>query len=1358
MRIQHKSIWAVGGIFILIALLSTLAILPDNDVTAQATASLSGRVYAGDVGDQSHPLQGVTVSLYGANNPHPDQGSFIISTTTNSLGWYELQVRPGWEFYHIIESDLGGYTSEGATSVSGSGEVKTNNWIQYALPIEGKTTTGNKFWDKSDSPEPTPEPTPTEEPPEGEIWCCKPDGTIDLNTQSYCDQQGGTAYQTEAEAITACEGEEPEGEIWCCKPDGTIEQNTQSYCDQQGGTWYETEAEALTACGPPPTGEVDEPSPCSKTNTFTFTIFNDSPQTTTVDLGLITFDVPSDWKVTVNPSGSVQIGPYANMTITVTVRIPIPCPPPPTATPTPTETPTGEVDEPPPCGDTKLFTFTISNDSSQIATVDLGLITFDVPSDWKVTVDPSGSIQIGPHEKRVITVTVRIPCSPTPSDGEVWCCKPDGDVEMNTPQYCDQVGGTYYATESEAIAACEGEALPSEMWCCFDGHVDLTTEEICLNNGGQIFATEEEAANACMGDTDASNCGNQVCDETEDCETCPDDCGECGTCAGDPVCGDGICDEHCKENCQSCSEDCGSCGPVCGDGICEEEEDCQSCDRDCFCEPVCGNGECEFGENCQECPGDCGQCASSCGDGECADAETYRSCPDDCPQPESPPEQEVSKDIHCMTKAEAIAMGYEFMWGTPISCGYDDEEDEDTFLFVDPGYDPIPGKDIVISLYTPNKLPDKVAEKPCLITTDPDCDTILSDGDNSGKSGDKPCTGPADPSIDASNCDDNCPNIYNPLQKDSESKMVKKCIGLQCFDMLMYDGDGIGDACDNCIYVKNKDQKDSDFDSVGDACDNCPNTYNPVYKTIPKKDLAGNTIGVIRLQKDTDGDGVGDACDNCPNIYGKAQEKDYDNDKVICKDNCPKTANADQKDTDKDGIGDACDNCPKISNKDQKDYDSDKTGDACDCSDGVWGPNETGIDCGGSCTQCGFKAIKGRLLYEDASPMGFTSTGFLPSRLTSFTMFVYTGNSNNYTKVGEFSGLTDSTGYFNIVLPDTGLTGAAIVMGESENDYDVNYAVEVARDYDGCNEYVWWYSSIRQFPKTGDFNMGDLRVGMNKDLDFVSNWWETTDGFCSWDGKEGGSLNGGAEYFNIADAILTARQYADGRRDDSDNIGRVSVQYPDNDGDQYNPYWQEISLNSNSEKNSGYADGTICHEFGHHLQRTISTSDTYFGTDGMSHNFCTYGKDEEFAWSEGFAEYFGSVVPHFYSSLSGPNIDWSRIESPASSASGFTPCSKFGWEGEATVAGILWDLVDDPDSSFTSSTSESFDTISGEDTLIFKIFDSELDNWGVWTSADAPDICEFVEQGWNCRKSGTAKSAIEPLLSHFSVNCDKGCD
>ncbi len=41
------------------------------------------------------------------------------------------------------------------------------------------------------------------------------------------------------------------------------------------------------------------------------------------------------------------------------------------------------------------------------------------------------------------------------------------------------------------------------------------------------------------------------------------------------------------------------------------------------------------------------------------------------------------------------------------------------------------------------------------------------------------------------------------------------------------DGDGVGDACDNCPSVSNADQADSDGDGVGDACDACPNDPNP---------------------------------------------------------------------------------------------------------------------------------------------------------------------------------------------------------------------------------------------------------------------------------------------------------------------------------------------------------------------------------------------------------------------------------------------------------------------------------------------------------------------------------------------------
>jgi gliding motility-associated-like protein len=131
------------------------------------------------------------------------------------------------------------------------------------------------------------------------------------------------------------------------------------------------------------------------------------------------------------------------------------------------------------------------------------------------------------------------------------------------------------------------------------------------------------------------------------------------------------------------------------------------------------------------------------------------------------------------------------------------------------------------------------------------------------------------------NVSDNCPDISNPDQTDS-------------------DDDGLGDLCDNCINIKNKNQIDVDLDGVGDVCDVCPEEFNPEQEDYDK-DLLGD---LCDLDDDNDGQSDEDeiSCGSDPKDE-TSLSPDYDGDGILdCLD----------LDNDNDGIEDSIDLNPLI--------------------------------------------------------------------------------------------------------------------------------------------------------------------------------------------------------------------------------------------------------------------------------------------------------------------------------------------------------------------------------------------------------------------------------------------------------------
>ena len=193
-----------------------------------------------------------------------------------------------------------------------------------------------------------------------------------------------------------------------------------------------------------------------------------------------------------------------------------------------------------------------------------------------------------------------------------------------------------------------------------------------------------------------------------------------------------------------------------------------------------------------------------------------------------------------------------------------------------------------------------------------------------------------------------------------------------------FDGDGVGDSCDNCPTVPNCNgfgedvefdgvppevggaecQTDANSNGIGDACEGLQGP------------LAAGPVG-FGDQDDFDGDGLINALDACPRLP-------LPTDPIAC---TPETAEADcgadtpcspagvcnHVDSDGDGIGDACGTCAYQPNPSQAmeggaqddDADGDAVGEVC----------ELGADQG-----CGDRSNARRIAYHPVSSLGLCCT------------------------------------------------------------------------------------------------------------------------------------------------------------------------------------------------------------------------------------------------------------------------------------------------------------------------------------------------------------------------------------------------
>lgn len=228
-------------------------------------------------------------------------------------------------------------------------------------------------------------------------------------------------------------------------------------------------------------------------------------------------------------------------------------------------------------------------------------------------------------------------------------------------------------------------------------------------------------------------------------------------------------------------------------------------------------------------------------------------------------------------------------------------------------------------------------------------------------------------------------------------------------------------------------------------------------------------------------------------------------------------------------------------------------------------------------------------------------------------------------------------------------------------------------------------------------------------------------------------------HFNVADAILRGKAYADQGRDprETDVIPRLTVLM-----NSVSTFYDPISHAMRMDPGFALDDFTVLHEYAHFLEEQISSfygiASWHDGCVARIGEFGVHVEEPGIAWMEGFASYFAQAVGRaFGSEVDGPmrgTLSPGRLESPSCPPSSIPLIST-----EVFVAGALFDIMDttnEPGDQLCSVT-----TSVDLETMIFQIFDRELDIG--WTN---PNIQLFAT-AWAARGLD-----LPPLLSTFGTS------